>query len=213
LDQKGNLKNLKQTYAAFKEKSDQLSQLKSFVDRFDELEINKQTYKAKKEQELLRLQSLIQEQKKVIDTFEKTILEIHEYVQGNKQASFQIKPVNKVQVVEIIMRIADDGSHSVEREKVFIYDIALLLNEHTRKRHPGFLIHDNIFDVDRDTLEKSLKYLAEKADFGDMQYILTINADRLDSSSNFSVDEYVRARFTKQNRFLKKKYQETKNSQ
>jgi uncharacterized protein YydD (DUF2326 family) len=58
-----------------------------------------------------------------------------------------------------VLRIDDDGSHSVEREKVFIYDIALLLNEYTKSRHPGLLVHDNIFDVDDDTLRKSLEFI------------------------------------------------------
>ncbi len=216
INQKGELKNLKQTYAAFTEKSAQLAQLRSFVDRFDQLEIQKQTAKTEKEKELLRLQSLIQEQKKVIDNFEKTILLIHEYIQGNKQASFQLKHTTNKQIVEILMRIADDGSHSIEREKVFIYDLALLLNEYTKSRHPGFLIHDNIFDVDQDTLIKSLRFLDEKANFGESQYILTINSDKLlpegdDQGIPFST--YVRAKFTKANRFLKKAYQETKSNQ
>jgi uncharacterized protein YydD (DUF2326 family) len=114
------------------------------------------------------------------------------------------------------MRIADDGSHSIEREKVFIYDLALLLNEHTKKRHPGFLIHDNIFDVDQDTLTKSLRFLEEKADFGYSQYILTINSDKLvpeDDEQGIPFNTYVRAKFTKVNRFLKKAYQETKSNQ
>ena len=109
------------------------------------------------------------------------------------------------------MRIDDDGSHSVEREKVFIYDIALLLNQHTQKNHPGFLIHDNILDVDQDTLVKSINFLENKANFGSSQYILTLNSDRLEVSETKLVDtldSYVRARFTKNNRFLKTKYQE-----
>jgi uncharacterized protein YydD (DUF2326 family) len=213
LNQKGDLKNLKQTYAAFTEKSDQLSQLRGFVDRFDQLEIKKQVAKTEKEKELLRLQSLIQEQKRVIELIEKTILNIHEYIQGNRQASFVVKHTTNKLIVDIILRIADDGSHSVEREKVFIYDIALLLNEQTGVRHPGFLVHDNIFDVDNDTLKKSLSFLKEKASFGQKQYILTINSDRLPANSaNFedSYDGFVRARYTKGYRFLKTKYQETK---
>jgi len=216
INQKGELKNLKQTYAAFTEKSAQLSQLRSFVDRFDQLEIQKQGAKTEKEKELLRLQSLIQEQKKVIDSFEKTILVIHEYIQGNRQASFQLKHTTNKQVVEILMRIADDGSHSIEREKVFIYDLALLLNEYTKTRHPGFLIHDNIFDVDQDTLTKSLNFLESKADFGSSQYILTINSDKLipdAEDDRIPFHSYVRASFTKVNRFLKKAYQETKTNQ
>lgn len=195
-----------------KKKTDELSQLRSFVDRYDQLEAEKQRIKSEKEVSLLKLQSQIHSQKNVIDDFQKTILSIHEYVQGNKLASFQIKNTNKKQVIEIIMRIDSDGSHSVEREKVFIYDIALLLNQHTQKKHPGFLIHDNIFDVDQDTLIKSIKFLEDRALFGSTQYILTINSDRLELEGNNSLNDitpYVRARFTKQNRFLKTKYQET----
>ena len=114
------------------------------------------------------------------------------------------------------MRIDDDGSHSVDRLKVFIYDMSLLLNNNTREVHPGLLIHDNIFDVDQDTLIKSLAYLNEKADFSRGQkYLLTLNADRLALNNKgkqllTELDTYTRARFTKQQRFLKKKYQESR---
>ncbi|MGN7822934.1 DUF2326 domain-containing protein [Chitinophaga sp. 22536] len=215
LDQSGDLKNLKQTYAAYKEKADQLSQLRSFIDRYDELEIQKQKAKTKKETELLRLQSLIQIQKKIIDNFQKTILEIHDFIQGNKQASFQLRQTTSKQIIELLMRIDSDGSHSVERAKVFIYDIALLTNSYTQNRHPGFLIHDNIFDVDQDTLTKSIQFLEEKAEFRETQYILTINSDRLelDDQNEYSgLTPYIRAIYTKQNRFLKQKYQETQSS-
>jgi len=211
LDQKGELKNLKQTYAAFKEKTTQLSQLKSFVDKYDKLEYEKQKLKSEKEANLLQLQSEIQSKKFIIDDFQKNILNIHEYIQGNKQASFQIKHTNKKQVIEIVMRIDDDGSHSIEREKVFIYDISLLLNKYTQKNHPGFLIHDNILDVDQHTLKKNINFLESKANFGSTQYILTLNSDRLEIANIellSSLDSYVRARFTKNRRFLKAKYQE-----
>jgi uncharacterized protein YydD (DUF2326 family) len=212
LDQKGGLKNLKQTYAAFKEKSDQLSQLKSFIDRYDELMAEKQRIRSEKENHLLTLQSQILMQKNVTDSFEKTILNIHEYIQGNKNASFKIMNTSRKQVVEISMRIDDDGSHSVEREKVFIYDMALLLNQYTKQNHPGFLIHDNIFDVDQDTLMKSIEYIENKADFEGGQYILTLNSDRLELNGEDLLDNleiYIKARFTKNNRFLKIRYQET----
>ena len=209
LDQQGALKNLKQTYAAFQTKADEASQLRAFIGRCEELEAQKQIARSNKESELLRLQSNIIEARKTLESFERTILDIHEYVQGNRKASFEIKQTSKKQVVEIVMRIDDDGSHSVEREKVFIYDLALLLNEDTRKRHPGILIHDNIFDVDQDTLLKSLRYLTDRAKFDvGQQYILTLNADRLDDVTKRALAPHVRAEFTKQHRFLKAKYQE-----
>lgn len=216
LDHQGALKNLKQTYSAYQLKLDEASQLKAFISKYDELEMQKQRAKAKKEQELLSLQSAIQESSETLDSLEETILATHEYIQGNRKASFEVKPTSKKQVVEMIMRIDDDGSHSVEREKVFIYDICLLLNDKTSAFHPGFLIHDNIFDVDQDTLTKSLDYLVNKAQFGsDKQYILTLNADRLENTIVDSklldlLRPAVRATYTKAEgrRFIKTKYQE-----
>jgi uncharacterized protein YydD (DUF2326 family) len=216
LDQQGDLKNLKQTYSAYQSKLNEASQLKAFISKYDELELQKQRAKTKKEQELLKMQSAIQESKETLDSLEETILRTHEYIQGNRKASFEVKSTSKKQVVEITMRIDDDGSHSVEREKVFIYDICLLLNNQTSASHPGFLIHDNIFDVDQDTLTKSLGYLVNKARFGsDKQYILTLNADRLENTIVDSdlldlLKPAVRATYTKAEgrRFIKKQYQE-----
>lgn len=215
LDQQGDLKNLKQTYSTYQSKLDEASQLKAFISKYDELELQKQRAKTKKEQELLNLQSAIQESDKTLDSLESAILEAHEYIQGNRKASFEVKSTSKKQIVEITMRIDDDGSHSVEREKVFIYDICLLLSDKTSASHPGFLIHDNIFDVDQDTLTKSLRFLVNKARFGDKQYILTLNADRLENTIvDFELLDMlklaVRATYMKAEgkRFIKKKYQE-----
>jgi uncharacterized protein YydD (DUF2326 family) len=216
LDQHGNLKNLKQTYSAYQSKLNEASQLKAFISKYDELELLKQRAKAKKEQELLSLQSAIQESNETLDSLEKTILETHGYIQGNRRASFEVKPTSKKQVIDITMRIDDDGSHSVEREKVFIYDICLLLNEQTSVFHPGFLIHDNIFDVDQDTLTRSLSYLVGKARFGsNKQYILTLSADRLENAIVDSellelLRPTIRATYAKADgrRFIKAKYQE-----
>ncbi len=211
LDQSGALKNLKQTYAAFQAKVDEASQLKAFISKYDELEIRKQAERSHKETELLQLQSDILNHKTEIESFEKTILQIHEFVQGNRRASFEIRHSNNKQVLEVSLRIDDDGSHSVEREKVFIYDLALLVNEFTSSRHPGILIHDNIFDVDQDTLMKNIQYLVSKANFSaHQQYVLTLNADRLDESTRTKIAPFVRQKFTKKNRFLNVQYQEQK---
>ena len=215
LDQQGNLKNLKQSYAVYQSKSEELGQLKGFLDRYSDLETKRQRLKSEKEIKLLELQGSISIASIAIKDFEKTILEVHEFIQGNRKASFEIKQVSKNQVVDIIMRIDDDGSHSVDREKVFIYDISLLINRLVRARHPGFLIHDNIFEVDQDTLIKNLKFIVEKTNLSmDQQYIVTLNADRLESVNMEPwyqiLQTTIRATFTKQNRFLKSKYQETK---
>lgn len=215
LDKEGGLKNLKQTYTAFKDKSDQLYRLDNWYSDYESTESDIQKYKSKKEIKLIELQSDIDSKKNSINNFEETILNIHDFIQGNKKASFGIKTVKTKQIIQIDLRIDNDGSHSIERVKVFMYDISLLLNYFTQLNHPGFLIHDNIFEVDKDTFEKSIKFLEEKAIFSDKQYILTLNADLLDSNSlnkdvilKNKINSHIKATFTKQKRFLKKKYQE-----
>lgn len=136
---------------------------------------------------------------------------------GNKECSFDITTVNNnrsKQVVNIDLRTFDDGSHSVNRSKVFIYDMSLLFNEYTKKRHPGFLVHDNIFDVDQDTLIQSLNFLSNQEEkYTDFQYILTLNRDKIENEERakaikLDIEEHKVATFTKKNKFLKKDYQE-----
>jgi uncharacterized protein YydD (DUF2326 family) len=100
--------------------------------------------------------------------------------------------------------------------KVCIYDYSLMLNDYTRKNHPRFLIHDNIFEDD-DSIEKSLNFLFEYNNKtpNEFQYIVTLNSDLIESANRngklqFKVDDLKRASFTKENRFLGIKYNETK---
>lgn len=214
LDQGGGLRNLKQTYAALKQKSDELAQLSSFVGRFEDLDSEKKRLKSEKEADSLALQTRLAEKRYLVDEFESFLLAMHEYIQGNRKASFSIDIVSGKQVVDITLRIDDDGSYSVEREKVFMYDMSLLLSEPTRVRHPGMLVHDNLFNVDDDTLLKSFQWLAKRADFSfGQQYLITLNTDLLNRlNSDPELEEFlagsVRATFTKGNRFLRAKYQE-----
>ncbi|MGY8606097.1 DUF2326 domain-containing protein [Gluconobacter cerinus] len=213
LNQDGELRNLRQTYASFQAKSDELGQLKSFFGRYDQLIIDRQTKKSEIEAERLLLQASVSTAAEGLRSFEKTILSIHQFIQGSKKASFEVRVTSKKQVIEIALRIDDDGSHSVEREKVFIYDIALMLNDYTRARHPGLLVHDNIFDVDDDTLRRSLEYVLTRAPWDDeQQYILTLNVDRLDHCRDepwfYELEQSVVATFTKSQRFLESHYQE-----
>ncbi|MDP0930224.1 DUF2326 domain-containing protein [Paracoccus onubensis] len=211
LDQTGALQTLKQTFATYQEKSDQLSDLRSFITGYDAAISQKREQQLEKDIELQRLQSSIDDAEMIKDSFERTILDMHGYVMGNRQASFKYITTSKKQVVEISLRIDSDGSHSVEREKTFIYDFSLLQNDYTSKRHFGLLVHDNIFDVDSDTLRRNLNYIAGHMHEFRGQYILTLNSDRASSDAPeemTALQSAVRARFTKANRFLKVSYQE-----
>lgn len=216
LDNGEVLKDLKTSIRVFNEKNRELNNLRSLIQKYDESERGKKKLEAEKAALISDLEEELYKNQETLKSFKESILSIHERIMGNREAHFEIKATKNQSVVGFIMRTDDDGSHSTERMKVFIYDISLMLNEHTRKNHPRFLIHDNIFEDD-DSIEKSLNFLFEYNNKtpNEFQYIVTLNRDLIESASRngkllFEVDELKRAAFTKDNRFLGIKYNETK---
>ncbi|MFD2644130.1 DUF2326 domain-containing protein [Pseudomonas japonica] len=214
IDQKGALKNLRQTIATYQKKVEDHASLSAFIKKHAEFEREKKEKANERDQLIFLLDSFVSNSSNVIDSLEQTILDIHEVVAGNRQSSFEVEITKKKEIVKFELRIYDDGSHSNEREKVFLYDIGLLTNAETGKRHPGLLIHDNIFDVDYDTLLKSLNYLSDsESALAHKQYILTLNSDKIydadiNSRLRLDLEGLKRAAFTKTARFLKTSYQE-----
>ncbi|MDL5515091.1 DUF2326 domain-containing protein [Arenibacter sp. M-2] len=216
LDNGEVLKDLKTSIRVFNEKNRELNNLRSLIQKYDESERDKKKLEADKAVLISDLEEELYKNEKTLKSFKESILNIHERIMGNREAHFEIKTTKNQSVVDFIMRTDDDGSHSTERMKVFIYDIALMLNEYTRRNHPGFLIHDNIFEDD-DSIEKSLNFLFEynSKTPNEFQYIVTLNSDLIESASRngkllFKSDYLKRAAFTKDDRFLGIKYNETK---
>lgn len=213
IDSKGVLKNLKNSIKIYADKSKELGEKNQKLKSLDEEEIYLKRIKSDKVTTIIILDKLIQENDNIIKSFEETIYNIHQSIMGNKKCYFQIKTKEKGKnVIEVELRIDADGSFSIDRTKVFLYDVSLLFNEETRKRHPKFLIHDNIFSVDQDTLIQSLNFLSKQDElFDDFQYIVTLNRDMIESEESklkFKVDDCTIASFTKNNKFLKTDYQE-----
>ena len=217
IDKKGVLKNLKVSLKIYEAKKEVTSHTKFLFEQYEKNEKKKRILNLQKTQQLMEIDDEIEQSKKNIDAFTDTILQIHEFIMGNKECSFSIQTIDKARrktPVELILRIYDDGSHSVDRTKVFIYDMALLFNQYTRDRHPLFLVHDNIFDVDQDTLVQCLNYLYKQEEqYQDFQYILTLNRDKIESEEQrkliqMNIDEHQVAIFTKEKKFLRQNYQE-----
>lgn len=209
IDQKGVLKDFRTGYAIYHKKRETYENITSQYSSFEKCSNDIKRLRLKKDGLFIKLDALLAESKSIIESFNSTILEIHEYIMESSEASFDIKTVNsgKSKMVLLFeMRIDDDRSHSVDRAKVFIYDLALLYNEYTSKRHPQLLIHDNIFDVDQDTLIKSLNYLVTK-ESSDFQYILTLNRDKVENEERekellLNIETHSVANYTKKERFL-----------
>lgn len=217
IDEKGVLKNLKTSLKIYETKKDSLAHTKFLFEQYEKSDKKKKILKLQKTQEIMKIDNEIEENSKILQSVMNTILEIHESIMGNKECSFSIQTIDNAKgktPVELNLRIYDDGSHSVDRTKVFIYDMALLFNSYTRERHPLFLVHDNIFDVDQDTLVQCLNYLYEQEEkFQDFQYILTLNRDKIENEERrkdikMDIDSHRVATFTKDKKFLGKNYQE-----
>lgn len=217
LDQKGILKNLKTSLKIFEEKKRSNAHIRHLFEQYEKNTKKKKELLLRKSQEILELDDLFDKNKLIQDSFEKTLLDIHEKVMGNKQSSLTIETINKANKkipVNISLRIYDDGSHSVNRTKVFIYDVGLMFNSFTSKYHPRFLVHDNIFDVDQDTLVQCLNFLYEQEEkYDDFQYILTLNRDKIENEEReklikLDISQHVVATFTKEKKFLRCNYQE-----
>lgn len=217
IDKKGVLKNLKVSLKIYEAKKDSISHTKFLFDQYEKNEKKKKMLRLKKTQQIMEIDNEIEQNKEIIDDFIDTILEIHESIMGNKECSFSIQTIDKARgktPIELTLRIYDDGSHSVDRTKVFIYDMALLFNQYTRDRHPLFLVHDNIFDVDQDTLVQCLNYIYKQEEqYQDFQYILTLNRDKIENEEQrkliqMDIDEHQVAVFTKEKKFLGRNYQE-----
>jgi len=213
------LKNLKTGLSVYNKKSEELNRIRYQITAYDEAEKHKKNVLKPRLDELkLEINKQIDNNSTILKSFENTILDIHEFIMGDKDASFHINTNNSSRnkdYIEFEMRINDDGGHSGERTKVFIYDMALMFNEYTEKRHPKFLIHDNIFDVDQDTLVQSLNYLARQEERypNDFQYILTLNRDKIENEEkqkiiNLDITSHRKANFTKEKRFLGIVYKE-----
>lgn len=217
IDKKGVLKNLKTGLHIYEAKKEASAHTRFLFEQYDQYDKQKKQLDIRKAQELLEIDAEIEDLSEELKSFTATILNIHEFIMGNKECSFDVKTKSKgrsINPVDISLRIYDDGSHSVDRTKVFIYDMALMFDEYTRQRHPLFLIHDNIFDVDQDTLVQCLNYAYRQEEyFSDFQYILTLNRDKIENEEKrkqiiMDIDAHEVAVFTKTRKFLKKSYQE-----
>lgn len=213
IDKKGVLKDFKNAIAVYNQKNTEFFKIQGRLDDYDKTIREQNQFKLKRDEYFSQLDVAIFQISDLVKSFNDTIISIHEYIMGSASASFGFNVARTKDILEVDYRIDDDGSHSVNRTKVFIYDLALILNEHTSKRHPKFLIHDNIFDVDQDTLVQSINYAYEQESLHNFQYILTLNRDKIENEERkkqikMDINEHVVARFTRQSKFLKKDYRE-----
>ena len=124
IDKKGVLKNLKTGLRIYESKKEVSAHTQILFEQYDKYDKQRRQQNIKKEQELLDIDNAIAALSEELKSFVMTISDIHEAVMGNRECSFEIKAKQSGQSktpIEITLRIFDDGSHSVNRTKVFIY--------------------------------------------------------------------------------------------
>lgn len=218
LDKTGNLRSLKVSLHEQQMKRQDYNKVTFLYEQHLQQETRKLSLAAERGNALVEFEIDKEKNENVLREFQDEVLEIHEYLYGNRKASFEIevkeaKRYNQKSFVSFDMQIDDSGSARTEHEKILIFDFALLFCEATRRRHLGTLIHDGAFEgVNEDTKFQLLNwlYLKQQEDAA-FQYIVTINRDSfelLEDAGNFSFDlnNYVRMELTKDKRFLRKKY-------
>lgn len=218
LDKTGNLRSLKISLHEQQIKRQEYDKVSFLYEKHLQQETKKLVLTAERSNALVEFKNDKEAKEDILREFQDKILEIHEYLYENRKASFEMevkeaKRYNQKTFVVFDMQIDDSGSARTEHEKILIFDFALLFCDATRKRHIGTLIHDGAFEgVNEDTKFQLLNWLYSKQQENtDFQYIVTINRDSfelLEKEGNFSfkLDTFVREEFSKEKRFLKKKY-------
>lgn len=217
LDNREVLSELRNGLTAASERSESYRMLASQFQMYERQKSEKADLKLQLETQLAEVRSLMEAHQTIGKAMEARIIELHKRIMSSSQASFQFTTTDNTRgdrPFGIDVRIKADRSKSVDEAKVFIYDFALLSSFETRERHPGFLLHDNILEVDNDTLIQSLNFLGELEKSGvNFQYILTLNRDKIEPSEianqiTLDIPNHTVARFSKETPFLRTNYQE-----
>lgn len=152
---------------------------------------------------------------KTIQSFESDLKRVHDAVAGNKKCQFElIVDDSSEKYVQANYRIDLDGSAGINRLATFMYDLLLMTNKYTSSRHPGFLVHDNIFPLtSRDDMVKSLNYVDGLSQSEGFQYIVTLNKDEFESrisDLDFDYNSRTVKVLTRQNKLWGRDYSEVK---
>lgn len=217
VDRKGTLKELSAGLGVALHKQQDYYRRATLYEQYRDAEQRREDLRSERQTALDALRRQLRDHRDIAATMNQVVADIHERVMGDRNASFELRVRPGEQVkhpLDFDLRIPNDGSHSIDRTKVFIYDCALLFAPCTQGRHPRFLLHDNIFDVDQDTLVQCLNFLQEQVDSGeDFQYVLTLNREKIETEERsrlikLDVTAARRAVLTKETPFLGVRYQE-----
>ena len=216
---KEKLQELKIGIAESVQRGENYNERNTLYKQYSKMKNDKEQLRLKRQNSLVELQSLLKRNEKISTSLNDTFVEIHLEVMESAEAALEFKVSTSASAkypLSIATTVSDGGSHGVDHMSVFIYDCTLLFNEITTLNHPRFLVHDNIFETDRDSCVQALNFLAKQQESGkSFQYIVTLNRDKLeaDEKDNLIKLDLNKAKvltLTKKNQLLGKHYQQKK---
>ncbi|MFI1735187.1 ABC-three component system protein [Streptomyces acidicola] len=92
--------------------------------------------------------------------------------------------------LKIIPKISSDVSQGINKMAIFCFDLTMAVIGHREGRAPDFLVHDShIFDgVDDRQVTRALEAAVDITETEGMQYIVTINEDKLTQTRSLGFD-------------------------
>ncbi|MEZ5325938.1 MAG: DUF2326 domain-containing protein [Verrucomicrobiales bacterium] len=217
IDKKGVLQELQTGLEEAVSRKSDYNRKASLLEFYNEGVTQKEQLAADRAKLIVDLRKLLLSYEDLRKSLNATFLRIHQRVMESSGASFSFELNDKPTVkypLSIRADIDDSGSHGIDHMAVFIYDCTLLFNERTHQFHPGFLLHDNIFAVDNDSLVQSLNYLHEEFEGGaTFQYVVTLNRDKIEAEERrkaikLNVDKAKILTLTKKKPLLGKRFRQ-----
>lgn len=158
------------------------------------------------------LSKAVIDKKDIKTSFQKTFLEIHEYVTSSVEASFDFKvnskfsPSNITNFFRFNVTSETAGSTGSNQMTAAIYDATLHKNPHIKNKTYGFYLHDNLIFglIEKDSSIQYLNYLHENFDENELQYVATVNMDEfnyaeLQEDFHYDVSKDVVIELTREN--------------
>lgn len=209
--------DLRESLLKQQQDSEELEELRTTYNQLETASKRKDTLLKTRTKYIDELRTQLFELEANVNLFEEDLKELHAYIANNKFCHFEIHikdSPNRVKFrkfMEFDYRTYLDGGSGVDRIRTFIYDALLMTSKATSRRHPRFLIHDNIFASAglEDTI-RSLNYLHTLYEKGtDFQYIFTINRDEYESKLGklkFNPKDRTVIELTREQQLLNKPY-------
>lgn len=198
--------NLVKNFRLFKNKFSELDNLNSQLHLYEKQEQIKEQARTNFVKYIKEIDAKIKALAVIEKSFKDSFMTIHVAIMNSSECDFTFLAKNIFMAKSFFkfnIYIQGQGSKGVDQMQAVIYDLALLNNEYTQKKHLKFLIHDNLIfgSVDKDSSIKTLNYL-NSLDPNTFQYIATVNKDdfnykELASKFTFNPSNNIKIELTK----------------